>query len=152
MPTPRLCSKISFIQVKKLSLTTNNTASYLLHSPTTHQQRLECFCHYRINPNNPSHFATFPGNVRGYIGELFKAWQCPSRQIIHAYFWCYRSGLLLCQTPCFRRNTLLLLSHYLSRTTLAVHQTRLLKKLFSPCFKLWYQRFICTLCATKRFY
>jgi hypothetical protein len=67
-----------------MSLTTNNTASYPLHNPITHQQRLEYFCHYRLNPNNPSHFATFPGKIRDYIGELFTVWQYLNRQIIHA--------------------------------------------------------------------
>jgi len=67
-----------------MSATTNNTASYPLHNLITHQQRLECFCHYRINPNNPFHFVTFPGNVRDYIGKLFKVWQYLNRKIIHA--------------------------------------------------------------------
>lgn len=35
---------------------TNNTALYSLENPLTNHQRLECFCHYRINLNNPSHF------------------------------------------------------------------------------------------------
>jgi len=67
-----------------MSATTNNTASYPLHNLITHQQRLECFCHYRINPNNPFYFATFPGNLRDYIDELFKLWQYLNRKIIHA--------------------------------------------------------------------
>lgn len=67
-----------------MSATTNNTASYPFHSQITHQQRLECFCHYCINPNKPSYSATFPGNVRDYIGELFKVGQYLNRQIIHA--------------------------------------------------------------------
>lgn len=110
-----------------MSLTTNNTASYPLHSPITHQQRLDCFCHYRINPKNPFYFATFPSNVRDSIGEVFQVWQCPNRQIIQAYFRCYRPGLLLCQMPGFRHNADLLLSHYLSKITPAIHQTRLIK-------------------------
>ena len=63
-------------------LTTHNTASYPLHRPVTHQ-RLEGFCNYPITPNNPSHFATFPGNVRDSIGKLFKVWQYLNRPIIH---------------------------------------------------------------------
>jgi hypothetical protein len=66
-----------------MSLTANNTASCPLHSPITHQQLLECFCQYRIHPNKPSHFVTFSGNVRDYIGELLKLWQYLNRQLIH---------------------------------------------------------------------
>jgi SAM-dependent methyltransferase len=62
----------------------NNTASYPLHNPLKNQQRLECFCHYHINPNNSSQFATFPCNVRAFTGETFKVWRCPNCQTIHA--------------------------------------------------------------------
>ena len=65
-------------------LTSHNTASYLLHSPITNQQRRKCFCHYPINPKNPYHFATLPGKTRDYIGKLFKVWQDLHRQIIQA--------------------------------------------------------------------
>jgi hypothetical protein len=36
------------------------------------------------HPSKPSHFATFSGNVRNYIGELFKVWQYLNRQLIPA--------------------------------------------------------------------
>lgn len=76
--------KNEFYTGKTMSPITNNTALYSLENLITNHQRLECSCHYRLNLNTPSHFATFPCNVTDFTGEPFKVWQCPKRQIIHA--------------------------------------------------------------------
>ena len=48
------------------------------------KQRLKCsICHYRVDPNNESAFATFPCNLRAFIDEKFKVWRCPVCQTIH---------------------------------------------------------------------
>lgn len=54
------------------------------HSKPIGKQRLDCLiCHYRIDLNDESAFATFPCNIRAFIGETFKVWRCPDCRTIH---------------------------------------------------------------------
>jgi SAM-dependent methyltransferase len=51
---------------------------------TTQKTRLECvICNHQIDPNDESLFATFPCNVRAFMGEPFKVWRCPNCATIH---------------------------------------------------------------------
>jgi SAM-dependent methyltransferase len=48
------------------------------------QHRLTCnICNYKIDPQDPLEFFTFPCNIRAHWGEHFRVWRCPTCATIH---------------------------------------------------------------------
>lgn len=51
---------------------------------STNKQRLECLvCNHRVDSNDESAFSTFSCNIRAFMDEKFKVWQCPDCRTIH---------------------------------------------------------------------